>query len=167
MIQRYHLGRAFGSAILYAIPFIVLPLLLLNVYESYLPEPITLEFGVDLAYLESLILTIGMGVVAMAFMTALYERGLLSRALFGGARQAAKLAWVYYFFNAGVFSLLVTLGDGTGGIPLESIALVANFETLLLLLYGGIIVMAVYFFAEYLVYRRVLQDQFYVDPSYY
>lgn len=169
MLKKYHPGKAVVAAIVYAIPFIILPLLFLRAFQTFLPESINLEFQLDLRTLETLIITIGASVVAMAFMTALFAKGLLGRALFGSARQAAKFAWLYFFFNAGFITILLTIegGQGLGPIPIQGFAFSVHFVQLLYILYVAVLVMALYFVAEYAVYRRVVQEQYYVEPSYY
>ncbi len=168
MIRKYHPGKAIVSGVLTAIPFILLPILFLRAFQTLLPEMITLELQMDMQTLEGYIISIGAGVVAMAFLTAFYTKGLAGRVLFGCARQGAKFAWVYFFFNAGFITLLVTIEqEGGGSIPLEAVSFAIQFTQLLYILYFAILLMVMYFVAEYLVYRRVLQEQYYVEPSFY
>ncbi len=172
MIKKYHPGRAIVAAIGNAIPFIILPVLFLRAFDTFLPSllpvPINVEFGVDLQTLETLVISLGAAVAAMAFMTALFNKGLLGRAIFGSFRQAAKFGWVYFFFNAGFITLLLTIeGEEFGQIPIQGLTFGVHFEQLLYILYFAILFMIVYFVAEYFVYHRVVQEQYFVEPSPY
>lgn len=171
-MKKYHPGKAIVAAIINAVPFIVLPVLFLRAFQTFLPSlipvPIDIEFGVDLQTLETLVISLGAAVVAMAFMTALFNKGLLGRPIFGSLRQVAKFGWVYFLMNAGFITLLVTLGgEEFGQFPIRGVAFGVHFEQLLYILYFAILFMIVYFAAEYLVHRKVVQEQYYVEPSYY
>ncbi len=169
MLRKYYPGKAVVAAIGYAIPFVILPLLFLRAFQTFLPESINIEFQVDIRTLETLIIAIGATIVVMAFMTAMFAKGLFGRAVFGSLRQGAKFAWLYFFFNAGFITILLSIegGQGLGPIPIQGFTFSVHFEQLLYILYSAVLIMALYFVVEYAVYRRVVQEQYYVDPSYY
>ncbi len=142
MESRYHPGRAVASGIANAIPFVVIPILVLRTLPSLLGKFLPPEVVNDLLTLEA-ILPLGAAVTILAAFTALYGRGLAGRAAFGTGRQLARLAWVYFVFTGGLISL-----------SLLGVSFFLDFHLLLYILYAAILLGALHFVVEYFVYRR-------------
>ncbi|MFQ6013202.1 MAG: hypothetical protein ACE5LS_06120 [Thermoplasmata archaeon] len=143
MKSRYHLGRAVASGIANAIPFVVIPVLILRTLPSLLGPVLPAEVVNELLSLEATIIPLGAAVTILAALTAFHGRGLVGRGAFGTGRQLAKLAWVYFVFPGGLISLSV-LG----------FSLFVEFQRLLYVLYAALLLMALHFVAEYFVYRH-------------
>ncbi len=142
MESRYHPGRAVASGIANAIPFVVIPILVLRTLPSLLGKFLPPEVVNDLLTLEA-ILPLGAAVTILAAFTALYGRGLAGRAAFGTGRQLARLAWVYFVFTGGLISL-----------SLLDVSFFLDFHLLLYILYAAILLGVLHFVVEYFVYRR-------------
>ncbi|MEE9173710.1 MAG: hypothetical protein V3U30_01895 [Thermoplasmata archaeon] len=142
MESRYHPGRAVASGIANAIPFVVIPILVLRTLPSLLGKFLPPEVVNDLLTLEA-ILPLGAAVTILAAFTALYGRGLAGRAAFGTGRQLARLAWVYFVFTGGLISL-----------SLLGVSFFLDFHLLLYILYAAILLGVLHFVVEYFVYRR-------------
>lgn len=156
MEGRYHPTKAVVAAVTNAIPFLVLPIALLRYVPTLLPEELPLEaLPLDLVALERTILLLGGLVVALAGAAAFFAKGLLGRAAFGAGRQDGRLAWIHTVLNGGVFALNA-----------EGLAFAVDFQRLLYLLYGSILIMAVYFVVEFFVYRKYFEPEAY-GPALY
>lgn len=156
MEGRYHPTKAVVAAVANAIPFLVLPIALLRYVPTLLPEELPLEeLPLDLVALERTILLLGGLVVALAGATAFFAKGVLGRAAFGAGRQGGRLAWIYTVLNGGVFALSA-----------DGLAFAVDFQRLLYLLYGSILIMAVYFVVEFFVYRKYFEPEAYA-PAFY
>jgi hypothetical protein len=143
---RYRPGRAIVSGIANAIPFVVVPILLLRTLPNLLGQLLPPGVLDDLLGLETTILPLGIGVTVLAALTALFNRGLAGRAAFGAGRQVAKLAWVYLVLAGGLISL-----------SFLGFTFFVDFQRLLYILYAAILLGALYFVVEYFIYRRALQ----------
>ena len=156
MEARHRPTKAVLAAVANAVPFIVLPIALLRTLPTLLPPDLPLEdLPLDLVALERTILLLGGLVVALAAGTAFFAKGLPGRAAFGAGRQGGRLAWIYYVLNGGVFAL--DAGD---------LAFAVDFQRLLYLLYASILLMAAYFVAEFLVYRKYFRPEAF-GPAFY
>lgn len=143
MESRYHPGRAVVAAIANAIPYVVVPILVLRTLPGLLGPVLPPEVVTELLTLQSLILPLGIGVTILAGLTAFFGKGLAGRAAFGTGKQVAKLAWIYFVFAGGFISL-----------SLLGASFFLDFHLLLYILYAAILIGALYFVVEYFVYRR-------------
>ncbi|MFQ5918841.1 MAG: hypothetical protein ACE5I4_02190 [Thermoplasmata archaeon] len=146
MQSRYHPGRAVVSGIANAIPFLIVPILVLRTLPNLLGQFLPPEVLTQLLTLESIILPLGIGITILAALTALFGKGLAGRVAFGTGRQMVKLAWVYFIFAGGLIS-----------ISLLGVSVFLDFHLLLYILYAAILIGALYFVVEYFVYRRTYQ----------
>lgn len=147
MPARYHPFKAVLVAIGNAIPLVILPVYALRTLPGLLPAELPLDFLPDLQALERTIILFGGLVAAMAGATAFFAKGLAPRALFGGARQGTRVAWIHFVLSGGAITLSLTLFDAA------TVTFFLNFLRLLYILYAAILIMAAYFVAEYFVYR--------------
>lgn len=116
-----------------------LPVLLASVAGFGLPE----DLSARLQALEALIVPLGIAVAALAGLAAFFSKGLLLRAAFGVGKQGARLAWIFFVLNGGLFALAL------GGVALS-----VDFSRLLYFVYASIGLMAAYAVGEFLVYRH-------------
>ncbi|MFQ5838309.1 MAG: hypothetical protein ACE5HJ_05950 [Thermoplasmata archaeon] len=156
MEARYHPFKAIAAAIGNAIPLVIVPVYVLRILPTLLP----LELPLDLAGLERTIISIGSVAVLFAALTAFFSRGLAWRAAFGPARQGARLAWIYYVFNGGLFGMDLELFDA------GTISFALDFQRLLYILYIAILLMALFFIVEFIVYRRTQREEYYPEEYY-
>ncbi|MFQ5920323.1 MAG: hypothetical protein ACE5I4_09830 [Thermoplasmata archaeon] len=155
MESRYHPGRAVVSAIANAIPFVVVPILVLRTLPDLMGQLLPPAVVNDLLTLEAIILPLGIGVTILAALTAFFGRGLAGRAAFGTGRQFAKLAWVYFVLTGGLISL-----------SFLGFSFFVNFQRLLYILYAAILIGALYFVVEFFIYRRAYQMASYPTEYY-
>ncbi len=151
MPPRYHPVKAVLVAIGNAIPLIILPVYALRTLPNLLPSEVPLDLPFDLQALERTIITFGLLVVVMAGATAFFSKGLAPRALFGGARQGSRVAWIHFVLSGGLISLTISLFD------VATVSFFLDFLRLLYILYAALLVMVVYFLVEYFVYRGQFQ----------
>jgi hypothetical protein len=151
MVFRHHPVAATVAGIGNAISMVIVPVYILRILPAMLP----FDLSLDLEALERVIITIGGAATVFAALTAFYSKGILWRAAFGSARQGARLAWIHYILNGGLFSLDISSEEfGTGSIFVD-------FSGLLYILYAGILLMALYFVGEFAVYREARLEEGY------
>ncbi len=155
MESRYHPGRAVASAIANAIPFVIVPVFALRTLPNLLGPFLPPEVVSELVGLESIVLPLGIGITILAALTALFGKGLAGRVAFGTGRQLAKLAWVYFVFTGGLISY-----------SLLGVSFFLDFHLLLYIIYAAILLGALHFVVEYIVYRRAYRMAAYPTDYY-
>ncbi|MCJ2520956.1 MAG: hypothetical protein LN412_08480 [Candidatus Thermoplasmatota archaeon] len=156
MPLRYHPAKAVAVAIGNAIPLVILPIALMRILPSFLP----IELPLELQGLEKFIISIGSLAAVFAGLAAFYGKGLVWRAVFGSARQGTRVAWIYFVFSGGLISLDFGLFD------FAEISFSLDFQRLLYILYAAILLMAVYFILEFVVYRETQRVEEYSEEYY-
>lgn len=152
---KYHPLKAILVAIGNAIPLVVLPVFMLR----SLPDLLPVDLPLDLTGLENTIIQFGVLAAGLAGLTAFFSKGLFPRAASGVARQGSRVAYLYFVLSGGILSLDFSLFDA------GEVAFALNFGRLLYILYAAILLLGLYFVAEYFSYRTVFQEGEYA-PAY-
>ncbi|MBM4237489.1 MAG: hypothetical protein FJ151_03280 [Euryarchaeota archaeon] len=132
-------GKGTIAAILAAVKYLVVPLIIIGIVTSILAE----FAGEIIGDIRNAVIILGIPIVVFSFFRGFYPKGSRPRLVFALVAVAFVCLWIFFVLRGGQF-----------GIDAEAVALNLDIFPLVMLFILAAALAGVYFTAEYLSYRK-------------